>query len=566
MKAPSVAWSAWYICGMRITRRRALQGLSATAAVAASGFPVGCLELEREVSPVGIELAKRRIDTLVVVMMENRSFDHCVGALSLVEGRSDVDGLKEGIVNRTLAGDIIVPAAADLGCIADPPHGWDSCHRQFNDGACDSFVTEYERTTGRDAPHHRCMDYLPRALQPTTFAMADHFALCQRWFSSVMGPTWPNRYHMLATTSHGEQGNNFLGRPVDSMFTRMLKAEVPYGVSYGNIPFEIVLEGMSVQDPEMNRHDAFFARAAAGTLRAVEVINPIYGQSDDHPPCHPLAGQIFLQSIYEAMRTSPQWERSLLVVTYDEHGGFHDHVPPPLVDDDYAAEGFDQLGFRVPTWVAGPFVKEQHVSDVQFDHTSIYATIAALHGLDPIGTRDENANTLLSLLDEDRMQATIHGQGRRCPPSSPTKPRSSPTSAGAFRFTAPKTSSAPSPARPNLKAPLRRDSPIKPRACAQTRWAPWPTFWPTLNNKACGNGAERSVLFVVGADAGADAADDVVDVALEDACGGDAGEDAVVVGEGAAVVDGAAGEAADDAAGGGDDGGGGGAVPDLDVS
>ncbi len=399
---------------MRITRRRALQGLSASAAVAASGLPLSaCVGPTPNVSPRGVALAKSRIETLVVVMMENRSFDHSVGALSLVEGRADVDGLKDGIVNRTAGGAIITPAAADLGCIADPPHGWDSSHRQFNGGACDGFVTEYERTEGREAPH-RCMDYLPRELQPTTFAMADHFALCQRWFASVMGPTWPNRYHLLATSSHGLQSNTFIGRPVDSMYSRMLKADVPYGVSYGNIPFEIVLDGMSVEDPEMNRHDAFFARAEAGTLRSVEIINPIFGQSDDHPPTHPLAGQIFLQSIYEALRTSPQWERCLLVVTYDEHGGFHDHVPPPLVDDDYAAEGFDQLGFRVPTWVAGPFVKNE-ISDVQFDHTSIYATIAALHGLDPIQIRDRNANTLLSLLDEERMEKDDPREGPELP-------------------------------------------------------------------------------------------------------------------------------------------------------
>ena len=391
---------------MRITRRRALQGLSATAAVAGLGpfgpASAGCLPAP-SVPPDLLTLARSRVQTLVVVMMENRSFDHAFGAFSLAEGRADIDGLRDGMGNRTAAGELLVPSAADVGCVADPPHGWAASHRQFNGGACDGFVVEYERAAGAGAPH-RCLDYLPRALQPTSFALAEQFALCQRWYASAMGPTWPNRYHLLATTSHGIQNNSFIGRPVDSIYTRLDQAKIPWGNTYGNIPFAIVLDGMSIEFPEMNRYDGFFARAAAGTLRPVEIIDPVYGRNDDHPPAHPLAGQIFLQSIYEALRTSPQWERSMMLVTYDEHGGFHDHVAPPIIDDDYAAEGFDQLGFRVPGYVVGPFVKNE-VSDVQFDHTSVYATIAALHGLPPIGTRDRNASTLLGLLDEDLMRA-----------------------------------------------------------------------------------------------------------------------------------------------------------------
>ena len=94
----------------------------------------------------------------------------------------------------------------------------------------------------------------------------------------------------------------------------------------------------------------------------------------------------------------------MMVVTYDEHGGFHDHVSPPTTVDDFAADGFDQLGFRVPSFAVGPFVKQQ-VSDVVFDHTSIYATIAALHGLDPLQQRDAAANNLLALLDEEALRA-----------------------------------------------------------------------------------------------------------------------------------------------------------------
>jgi phospholipase C len=398
---------------MRLTRRRALKGFSASAAaMTLPRFGAGCVDAAP--TPSELEVIKSKVDTIVVVMMENRSFDHSFGALSLVEGRADIDGLVPGIHNLTSSGGVITPQAADVGCIADPPHGWDSSHRQFNNGACDGFVTEYERTEGRDAPH-RCMDYLPRTLQPASFALGEQFAICQRWFASVMGPTWPNRFYLLAASSHGVQGNTFIGRPVDSLYTRLYDADIPWGNSYGNIPFGLTLEDMSIEYPEFNKYEGFFDRAAAGRLRPVEIVDPIYGRSDDHPPAHPLAGQIFLQSIYEALRTSPQWERSLLVVTYDEHGGFHDHVAPPKVEDDHADEGFDQLGFRVPAWVVGPFVKNE-VSSLQLDHTSVYATIAAVHGLAPIGARDRAANTLLPLLDVDRMRDDRPRAGPQLPP------------------------------------------------------------------------------------------------------------------------------------------------------
>lgn len=346
-------------------------------------------------------LAKKRVGTLVVVMMENRSFDHAFGSLSLLEGRADVDGLVTGMSNPDDAGALITPREIDLNCIDDPPHGWDRSHEQWNNGACDGFVKAYAINNGTNG--FRVMDYIPANKQTASRALAAEGALCQRWFASVMGPTWPNRFHMLACSSYGNQSNDFLGQPVETIFSMMDRAKIKWANYYGNIQFAVTLD-VSSSFPEVEQLDQFFLDAAAGRLPPVVIIDPIYGRSDDHPPAHPVAGQVFIQSIYEALRTSPQWEESMMVVTYDEHGGFHDHVSPPTTVDDFAADGFDQLGFRVPSFAVGPFVK-QHVSDVVFDHTSIYATIAALHGLDPINQRDAAANNLLALLDEDLMRS-----------------------------------------------------------------------------------------------------------------------------------------------------------------
>src|SRR5690606_25750559 len=106
----------------------------------------------------------------------------------------------------------------------------------------------------------------------------------------------------------------------------------------------------------------FYEDAAAGALPNFSIVEPLYGLADDHPPAHPMAGQVFVQSVAKALAQGPQWNRSLLLVYYDEHGGFYDHVPPPTVPDDRAADGFDRLGFRVPALVVSPWAQRGAVS------------------------------------------------------------------------------------------------------------------------------------------------------------------------------------------------------------
>jgi phospholipase C len=387
---------------MRITRRRALQGLTAAAALGPAALAAACGSPPSSSRPGTLELARQRIKTVVVLMMENRSFDHVFGSLSLVEGRADVDGLVTGMMNPASDGTAVTPREADLSCVPDPPHGWDASHAQWNDGANDGFVAAYARGSGGEAPY-RVMDWLPSSKQTASRALAAEYALCQRWFASVMGPTWPNRFHLLCGSSYGKKTNDFIGARVPTIFTRLDDAGIDWANYYGNLPFSITLDGMSVQDPEMRKMDRFFDDAAAGRLPSFCLIDPIYGRSDDHPPTHPVAGQVGIHAIYDALRTSPQWNECLFVVCYDEHGGFFDHVPPPRTVDDRADEGFDQLGFRVPAFAVGPWVK-QGVIDSVFDHTSVFATLAALFDLPPLGARDAAANTLLDVLDEERLR------------------------------------------------------------------------------------------------------------------------------------------------------------------
>jgi phospholipase C len=303
---------------------------------------------------------------------------------------------------------------ADQNCVQDPGHGWSSSHTQWNGGANDGFVRDYETRTGPDGAH-RCMGYLTRALQPATHALVDQAALCQRWFCSVLGPTWPNRYYSQLASSDGNHSNELIrDQTLPSIYQRLDKARIPWTSYYGNIPFSSILPNHSIESDEYQRLDQFFEDAAAGTLRSLVWIDPVYGRADDHPPAHPLAGQVLLGSIYEALRTSPQWNESLLMITYDEHGGFFDHVPPPPVEDVRAADGFTEMGFRVPGLVVGPYVRP-HVSSTIFDHTSLIATVLRLHELEPLNVRDESANDVFSLLDEDRLLAEEPSAGEKLP-------------------------------------------------------------------------------------------------------------------------------------------------------
>jgi len=392
---------------LRLTRRQAVKGLSAASAAALLPVTQGCdpgANPDIDGGPVDVDPADV-IDTIVVVMMENRSFDHTYGGMVLDEGVTGLDGLTPEMRNALADGTEIAPFATpnEALCVADPPHGWPASHRQWADGAMTGFVTEHEARHGA-AIAPMAMSYLTREQQPVTYALSETGALCTRWFSSVMGPTWPNRFYALAGTSDGNQGNSTIEKELPTVFERVWRSGRTYGNYYGNFPFSALNARLSLGDPEFQYLEQFYVDAEQGNLPNLTWIDPIYGRNDDHPPAHPLAGQVLLASIYDALKNSPQWERCMFIVTYDEHGGFFDHVPPPTTEDDFADEGFDQLGFRVPTFVAGPWVKPG-ADATDYDHTSIYATLAELWDLEPLTARDAAANSFSHLFDTEAMAA-----------------------------------------------------------------------------------------------------------------------------------------------------------------
>jgi len=399
----------------KVNRRDALKGLG--AAVASPLVATGCDLGETPPDPlpeVTPELIRERIDTVVFLVMENRSFDHFFGALSLAEGRTDVDGLVEGMSNPRPDGEEVAVFPAERDCVADPPHSWNASHNQFNDGANDGFVAEHDARHGAGEAH-RVMGYFDRERLPASYALADRFTVCDRWFCSVMSSTWPNRFYALAATSGGMTRNDPPPGDFPSIFDRLDAAGRTWRDYFSNAPFSILLPTMTFDEEKFSPLDEFFRDAEFGILPNFSFIEPFYGRNSDHPPEHPLAGQVLIASIYEALARSPQWERCMLVITYDEHGGWFDHVPPPLMADERADEGFDRPGFRVPSLVIGPWVKEAHTSSTVFDHTSMLAFLETLWDMPPLSERDAAANNLMDVLDEDRLAANQPSDGPTLP-------------------------------------------------------------------------------------------------------------------------------------------------------
>lgn len=375
---------------MAVTRRQVLAGAGAMAG--AAGTQACKPDPGDSVDP-----GPATIDTIILVMMENRSFDHMLGAMTLLEGRADVDGVTADMSNADSQGVPVSVYPNEIGCISDPHHGWDSSHEQFNGGLNDGFVKDY------GGPG--VMQVQTRADLPISWALADEYALCDRYFCSVMGPTWPNRFYGHCGTSNGMTSNDW---PPDgtyalpNVWAKLEEKGIAHQYYYTDLPFLFLIRDAWEIDGAKVLED-FVLDAETGALPPVVWLDPGFTFNDDHPPHHVALGQEFLAAVYKAIANSPQWNNCLLLITYDEHGGFFDHVPPPTTADDFAAAGFDQLGFRVPVIAIGPYVKQGVVSS-QFDHTSWLKLVCELHGIEPWTARIAAATSLAEVLDTDRME------------------------------------------------------------------------------------------------------------------------------------------------------------------
>jgi phospholipase C len=352
-----------------------------------------------------------KIQHIVVLMLENRSFDHMLGYLSLEGGRSDVDGLRAEFANEYGGVQYPVHHLDTTAIIDDPDHSAAAVDLQIGGGSMNGFVasfaTRLRARSVQDTDAGQVVGYYNRADVPVYDHIAREFAVCDHWFSSVPGATWPNRLYAICGRAAGSRDDLPLNLPPlynQPSFVRHLDAR---GISWRWYSFEAGTLRFADARYCLGHHDrfAFFSKeqlnwrtgleiriatdapsfledAARGTLPSVAWIDPNFSSfnpigfqpNDDHPPADIKDGQEFVLAVYHALAESPCWENSLVVIFYDEHGGFFDHVPPPeAVDDD--PRTFGRYGVRVPALIVSPWIEPSSVSHIVFDHASIIKTI-----------------------------------------------------------------------------------------------------------------------------------------------------------------------------------------------
>jgi phospholipase C len=250
---------------------------------------------------------------------------------------------------------------------------------------------------------------------PVFDELARQFCVCDRWFSSLLGPTFPNRYYALAGTSGGMTKCHelFHNEPEGIKTVFELMPEGTWACYYHDVSSLWLMERYRhhpLTGGPVRRFRTFRKHAKKGRLPAVSWIDPHYAikhhkGNDDHPPSDIRKGQRLVAEVYNLLLESPLWEKTLLVITYDEHGGFYDHVVPPQAEDDY--RHLRRYGVRVPAIIVSPRVGARSVSHTVFDHTSIFKTILLRFCpqpdgiIPPMGARTDAATDLSNLLTED---------------------------------------------------------------------------------------------------------------------------------------------------------------------
>lgn len=325
-----------------------------------------------------------RIKHIVVLMMENRSFDHMLGYLSLEGGRADIDGLQESFANMHLGRRYAVHhlQGSALGQGQSPGHGGADVARQLA-GHNGGFVDDYALGHPDDADPGLVMGYYNASQLPVYDFLAAQFCVCDRWFSSVPGATWPNRLYAMSGRAAGSKDNIAVPLYSNASFLRHLdRAHVSWKFYSERKPWTLALTDEQYRSSENYEpfggpqwRYGFVGDALAGTLPSVAWIDPHFFADDDHPPADLRAGQALVARVYQALSRGPGWQETLLILCYDEHGGFYDHVVPgPAADADPA---FRQYGLRVPALLVCPWVAAASVYHGVLDHTSIIKTILA---------------------------------------------------------------------------------------------------------------------------------------------------------------------------------------------
>jgi phospholipase C len=358
--------------------------------------------------PMGTDTIPQ-IEHIVVAMQENHSYDNRLGMLH----RRGADGFRLGRDGRPTAtnpypnGDLQhafrMPTTCQNSAVTQE---WEASHIQFAHGRNDGFVISPSGPTS--------MGYWERADQPFYYSLAQIFPIADRYFCSVLGQTYPNRRYLMSATSLGIVDDTITEDypPNGTIFDKLLAANLTWRDYYSSLPTTLLYPKLyeKYHGTYILPIAQFFTDAAAGTLPNYSLVEPNYDTQSEEDPQNIVMGEAFIAQVINAVMTGPLWKKTLLIWTYDEHGGYYDHVPPPpaLAPDDIppmppAGEpvynGFHQYGFRVPCAVVSPWARPNYVSHQVFDHTSTCALVESKWNLPAMTYRDANANAMLDMLD-----------------------------------------------------------------------------------------------------------------------------------------------------------------------
>jgi phospholipase C len=388
---------------MGINRRDFLRGVAGASGVAVAGSVLGTDVVAQEDASLTAlpSAAESGIEHIVVVMMENRSFDHFLGWLPGAKGRqsglSYTDG--NGVAHNTYR------LTTYTGCgHPDPDHSYAGGRDEYDNGKMDGWL----RTTTNDT---YCIGYYEEADLPFFAGLARNFTTLDNYFPSILSSTFPNRVFSHAAQTD-RLDNSVSISTLPTIWDSLAAAGVSHKYYYSNVPF------LAMWGEKYIGLSALFAQflvdATTGNLPAVSIVDPAYtlvdaGEgNDDHPHADIRAGEAFLGQVYSAVTSGPDWANTVLIVTRDEWGGFFDTVVPPRmiapnnIDTDLV-NGKALLGCRVPVIIASPFSvgkpKSPRIDSTLYDHTSILKLIEWQWNLPALTLRDAHTNNLAHALN-----------------------------------------------------------------------------------------------------------------------------------------------------------------------
>jgi phospholipase C len=420
-----------------LSRRSLLKGIAALGAAAAIGELAGCSSSSKSSAPPtsspglstttnGTPAVIRKpgsrpnpslpegtdtipqIENIVILMMENHSFDDHFGMLGRGDGFALDSSGRPIDANPQSATKLVrafhMPSTCQLH--ARPGQNWVASHESWNKGKMDGFV----RASGPVA-----MGYWTEADIPFYYGLANTFALCDRWFCSTLAQTYPNRRFLLAGTASGIVSTDITKLAVSPppngvIMDRFEEHGISWRNYYTDLPgVAVIPQGVTGRSKNLVGIEHFYTDAAAGKLPAVSFVDPNFGTQSEENPQDIRAGEAVAAKVINAAMHGPQWAKTLLVYTYDEHGGYYDHVPPPpAIKPDNIPPGadvegitgaYDRYGIRVPGVIVSPYARQNYVSHVVHDQTSILKFIETKWNLGAMTYRDANADALLDALD-----------------------------------------------------------------------------------------------------------------------------------------------------------------------